>query len=224
MRLLIVEDDVGLASALRPALKRRGFDSDWATGLDDASQMLSAANYGCVLLDLGLPDGDGLALIRRLRARRETIPIIITTARNAIGERIEGLTAGADDYVIKPFDIDELAARLTAVLRRQGNFAGPMLTIGNLSLDAKSGDVAVDGVPLMLSARERELAELMMRRAGQVVSKRLAEDQLFGLGDPVGSNAVEVYIHRLRRRLEAAGAQARIETVRGVGYLMRLPR
>lgn len=224
MRLLIVEDDRELASALAGALERRGFSSDRAAGLNDAAQMLESAQYAAVLLDLGLPDGDGLGLIRRLRANRQPIPIIVATARDAIGDRIAGLNAGADDYLVKPFDIDELTARIGAVLRRQGNFAGTLLELGNISLDSRSGDMTVAGRQVVLTARERQLAELLLRRAGQVVSKQLAEDQLFGLAEPVGSNAVEVYAHRLRRKLEAAGADVRIETVRGIGYFMRLPR
>jgi len=221
VRLLIVEDDKALGDALSRALERRGYLNDRAARLDDARQMLAAASYGALLLDLGLPDGDGIDLVRRLRAGQDTIPIIAITARDAIGNRIAGLDAGADDYIVKPFDMDELVARLGAVLRRQGSFAGRELTLGNLTFDLVSGDVVVEDRRLTLSARERQLVELLMRRAGQLVSKHLAEDQLFGLTQPPGSNAIEVYIHRLRRKLEAAGASAEIETVRGLGYLIR---
>lgn len=220
MRLLLVEDDNALAQALAQALERRGFNSDRAATFDDAAHMLATARYGAVLLDAGLPDGDGFAIVRQLRAIRDPVPIIIVTARQAIGDRIEALNAGADDYLVKPFDIDELVARLNAVLRRQGDFSGAKLTLANLSFDVTSGDVEVDGKRVLLSAREGQLIGLLLRRAGQIVSKGLAEDQLFGLSQPIGSNAVEVYIHRLRRKLEATGAKARIETVRGVGYFI----
>ena len=222
MRLLIVEDDTALAVELAAALARRGIASDHADRLEDAGQMLDAAQYAAVLLDLGLPDGDGVALVRRVRAKGYPVPIIAVTARDGISDRIAGLDAGADDYLTKPFDVDELVARLRAVLRRQGDLGGARLKAGNVSLDALSGDLFVGGCHVVLTARERELAELLLRRAGQVVSKQLAEDQLFGLAEPIASNAVEVYAHRLRRKLGAAGATARIETIRGVGYLLRI--
>lgn len=221
MRLLIVEDDQPLANALSAALLRRGFDSDIAAGFEDARQMLAAARYGFVLLDLGLPDGDGIALVKQLRALQDPIPVIVTTARDAIGDRIAGLNAGADDYVVKPFDVDELVARILAILRRQDSFVGTRLSVGNLSFDTLSGEVLVDNRRVALSRRELQLAGLLMRRAGQLVSKQLVEDQLYGLSEPIGSNAVEVYVHRLRRRLEAASAHVRIETVRGLGYMLR---
>lgn len=221
MRLLIVEDDHALASALADALHRRGIQSDVAGTLEDARHMLEVARYAATLLDLGLPDGDGLSLLRRLRAEHSSIPILAITARGALDARIAGLNSGADDYLTKPFEVDELVARLHAVLRRQGTLSGSMLTAGNLSFDTMSGDLLVDDMPVILSARERQLTGLLLRRLGQVVSKTLAEDQLYGLNDPVGSNALEVLAYRLRRKLEVAGASVRIETIRGVGYMMR---
>ena len=222
MRLLIVEDDPALSAALGEALERRGVASDRADRLDDAAQMLGAAQYSAVLLDLGLPDGDGMALLRQLRAERNPVPVLAVTARGGIGDRIAGLDAGADDYLAKPFDVDELLARLRAVLRRKGDLSGARLEAGNVSLDTLSGDLTVGEAHVVLSARERELAELLLRRAGQVVSKQLAEHHPFGLAESGGSNAGEVYAHRLRRKLAAAGATTRIETIRGVGYLLRV--
>jgi two-component system response regulator TctD len=221
MRLLIVEDDTALAAALNGALARRSIACDHAETVEDARQMLGVAQYAGILLDLGLPDGDGIALVRQLRENRHPIPIIAVTARSGIDDRIIGLNAGADDYIIKPFDVDELVARVNAVLRRKGDLAGTTLAAGNVSLDPLSGDFFVSGTHVVLSARERQLAELLLRRAGQVVSKSLAEDQLYGLSEQVTSNAVEVYAHRLRRKLEGAGATVQIETIRGVGYLLR---
>lgn len=221
MRLLIVEDDVDLGSALAAALLRRGFTSDAASNIGDAAQMLGVAQYAGVLLDLGLPDGDGMDLIQRLRVAGNPLPIIAITARSGLDDRVLGLNAGADDYVTKPFEVDELVARLNAVLRRQGALAGSRLYAGNLSFDTLSGDTFVGEQPIALSARERQLLGLLLRRQGQVVTKQLAEDQLYGLTAPVGSNAVEVHAHRLRKKLEAGGADVRIETMRGVGYLLR---
>ena len=147
--------------------------------------------------------------------------MLILTARGDVQRRIEGLNAGADDYLVKPFDFEELQARLDAVLRRQGGYVGRALMLGALVLDPATREVTLDGAPVALSVRETELLELLLRRAGRVVPKRMAEDQLFGMDEGLGSNAIEVYVHRLRRRLEQSGAALRIDTVRGVGYMLR---
>jgi DNA-binding response OmpR family regulator len=224
VRLLLIEDDEELVLALRDALAKHGFFGDPATTLADARQMLAVSHYAAVIIDLGLPDGDGLTLIRELRASKQPIPIIAATARDSIGDRVLGLDSGADDYVVKPFAVEELASRLHAVLRRQGHYQGSLLECGNVVLDSKSGDLFVAGQHVTLAARERDLVELLMRRVGTVMNRQLAEDHLYGLSDPIGSNAVEVHIHRLRRKLEAAGADVRIETLRGIGYMMRSPQ
>lgn len=221
MRVLMIEDDAALANALTEALKRRGIHSDVAGGIEDARQMLEAARYAAILLDLGLPDGDGLDLVRSLRAHNNPIPVIAVSARSALDSKIAGLNAGADDYVVKPFDVDELSARLNAVMRRQGALSGTELRFGNVRFDTSSGDLVVGETAVILTARERQFAALLLRRFGQVVSKQLAEDQLYGLTEPVGSNALEVQAYRLRRKLEAAGATVCIDTIRGVGYMMR---
>jgi DNA-binding response OmpR family regulator len=222
MRLLIVEDDKELAAALGSAFARRAISSDHAESGEYAELMLRSTRYAAIVLDLGLPDGDGLDLLHRIRARRDAIPVIILTARSDLGDRVTGLDTGADDYLVKPFEFDELFARVTAVLRRSGNFQGNMLSFGNLQFDIATRDLLVEGAVLALSARETELVELLLRRDGRVVPKRLAEDQLFGMSENLGSNAVEVYVHRLRAKLERAGATTRIDTIRGVGYLMRV--
>ena len=221
VRLLLVEDDRELATALGASLARHGHSSDHARTAEDALLMLDAVRYAAVLLDLGLPGEDGFAVLRALQQRGSQVPVIVTTARSGIGDRIAGLDAGADDYLVKPFAVDELLARLRAVLRRRAPFQGATLALGNLRYDAASRELRVGEALVPLSARETELAELLVRRAGHVVGKRLVEDQLFGLSESLGSNAVEVYIHRLRRKIEQAGAAVRIETVRGVGYMMR---
>jgi DNA-binding response OmpR family regulator len=163
-----------------------------------------------------------LDFVARLRARLNPIPVLITTARGDVRHRIRGLEAGADDYLVKPFDFDELFARLQAVLRRNGTFQGSHIDFGNLRFDAISRELMINDRSVSVSSREIELIDLLLRRSGRVVSRQLVEDQLFGMGDALNSNAVEVYIHRLRRKLELAGADVVIETVRGVGYLLRL--
>ncbi len=217
----MIEDDAALAAALAVALRQRGISVDHAADVGEAEAYLAAIDHAAVLLDLGLPDGDGLALLRRMRARGDVRPVLALTARGSVDARITGLNEGADDYVVKPFDPDELHARVLAVLRRQGGYLGTSMTCGALRFDVQARVARVGEALLPLSARETQLAELLLRRRGHVVPKRLAEDQLFGAGGDLGSNAVEVYVHRLRKRLDEAGAGVRIETVRGVGYLLR---
>lgn len=211
-----------MAEALTAALLHRGLTLDHAASLDEAEAYMAAVDHAAILLDLGLPDGDGLAWLRRRRAGGETRPVLALTARGSVEARVRGLHDGADDYIVKPFDADELHARLLAVLRRQGGYLGVSLSCARLTFDVETRTVRVGETVLTLSTRETELLELLLRRAGNVVPKRVVEDQLFGAGGDQGSkNAVEVYVHRLRKRLDEAGTGARIDTVRGVGYLLR---
>ena len=219
MRLLIVEDNGELADAMASAFLQRDIRCDLAKTAGDAEQMIETVDYAAVILDLGLPDEDGLSLLRRLRGRRIVVPVIVLTARGEGDMRVKGLEGGADDYVVKPFLFAELHARLGAVLRRQGGYVEHLLRTANLTLDTRTREVAVDGMPLDLSAREVELLELLMRRPGHVVPKRVLEDQLFGSGDTLGSNAVEVYVHRVRRKLDEV-ATVKVQTVRGIGYML----
>ncbi|KTT69395.1 response regulator [Sphingomonas endophytica] len=221
MRILLVEDDEPLAAALSSALLQRGLTVDHATDVEGAEAYLAAVDHAVVLLDLGLPDDDGLTLLRRLRSGGNTRPVLVLTARGSVDARIRGLNGGADDYMVKPVDPDELHARILAVMRRQGGYLGVSLTCARLIFDVESRTARVGDTLLSLSARETELLEILLRRAGNVVPKRVVEDQLFGAGGDLGSNAVEVYVHRLRRRLEDAATGARIETIRGVGYMLR---
>lgn len=221
LRILLVEDDAALADALCGALAVRGFAVDRASSADEAQAYVHAVDYAAILLDLGLPDEDGLAVLRRLRSAGNVRPILVLTARGNVDARIAGLHGGADDYLVKPFDMDELHARILAVLRRQGGYIGRSLCCGALSFDVETRVARVGDDHLTLSVRETELLELLLRRGGNVVPKRLAEDQLFGVDGDLGSNAVEVYVHRLRKRLDDAATGVRIETVRGVGYLLR---
>jgi|SRR5579863_2039080 len=221
MRLLLVEDDAELSVALIADLNRRSFTSDAAANCEDAALFLRTNQYGAVILDLGLPDGDGLDLVRQLRAKANPVPVVVLTARGDLEARILGLEAGADDYLAKPFAPDELVARLRAVLRRSGSYQGREILCGNLVFDSDNTQLIVDGRPIALSQREGSLLGLLLRRSGLVVTKRLAEDQLFGAQGLLGSNAIEVYVHRLRQKLDAAGSSVEIVTIRGVGYLLK---
>jgi DNA-binding response OmpR family regulator len=220
MRILLVEDEDAVAAALIDALSRRGQPVDRARDAAEAEAYLAAIDYAAVLLDLGLPDGDGIDLLTRMRARGDTRPVLVLTARGSIDARILGLHEGADEYMVKPFDMDELHARLLAVLRRRDGYVGRSLRCGDLRYAVDTRVAYVGEAPLVLSARETELLEVLLRRVGRVVPKRIVEDHLFGLDGDLGSNAIEVYVHRLRKRLEDAATGTRIETVRGVGYMI----
>jgi two-component system response regulator TctD len=220
LRLLLVEDNAALAELVAQGLARSGFAVDAIGAMGEIHERLLSSQYAAVVLDLGLPDGDGLDGLRAMRARGDRTPVLILTARGSVRDRVEGLNAGADDYLVKPFATEELAARLQALLRRPGELLGNRLEVGGLALDVAGRQVLIEGQPQMFSAREVELLELLMRRPGRVVPKSYVEDHLFGLEQPVGSNAVEVSIHRLRRRLQDLGAPVTVHTVRGVGYLI----
>lgn len=220
MRVLLIEDDDAMAEALVDALSRRGLSVDRARASEEAEAYLGAIDYAAVLLDLGLPDEDGIALLARMRARGDARPVMVLTARGSIDARIRGLNEGADEYMVKPFDVNELHARLLAITRRSGDYVGNSVRCGALEFFIQTRVAYIGARPLALSVRETQLLELLMRRAGKVVPKRVAEDQLFGMDGDLGSNAVEVYVHRLRKRLDDAETGARIETVRGVGYMI----
>jgi DNA-binding response OmpR family regulator len=220
VRILLVEDNSELTGLLASGLKRAGFDADAVGNAGDAAHALMAMSYSAVVLDLGLPDEDGLTLLRGIRDRGNATPVLVLTARDGVRDRVEGLRAGADDYVAKPFAMEELVARLQALLRRPGNLLGRRLSFGNVCLHTENRQVTVAGTACALPARETAVLEILLRRGGSVVSKRLVEDQLFGLSSDFGSNAIEVYIHRLRKFLADNSATARIHTVRGVGYLL----
>jgi len=220
MRLLVIEDNEELGRLLANGLQSAGFQADLLTNVADARAVLGTTRYAALILDLGLPDGDGLSIVHDLRHRRDPIPILILTARGGVPDRIKGLRGGADDYLVKPFAFEELVARLEALLRRPGQLLGSSLRLANVVFDTESRQAFIDEKPYVLSARETAVLELLMRRKGNVVSKKLAEDQIFGLAGDVASNAVEVYVHRLRKQLADGGAKVKINTVRGVGYIM----
>ncbi len=219
MRLLLVEDDPMIGRAVRQGLADAGFAVDWVEDGQAAELALRTDVYDAAVLDLGLPGKDGMALLRSLRARGQALPVLVATARDAVPDRIAGLNAGADDYVLKPFDLDELVARVRALLRRHAGAAAPLLSCGAITLDPVRKEVHLAGEPVALSGREFALLEALMQRPGAVLSREQLEEAVYGWQDSVGSNAVEVHLHHLRRKL---GADA-IRNVRGVGYKVSAP-
>jgi len=204
MRILLVEDDVMLGEAVREGLRQEGYVVDWVRDGDAALAALSTSGFGAVVLDLGLPGStDGLDALRWLRNRGHTTAVVIVTARDRLNDRIAGLDAGADDYLIKPFDIDELCARLRAITRRADGCAELVLTAGEVVLDLRRRVVTFQGQPVALTAREYSVVELLMRRSGALVTRAEIEEELYGFEDDIASNAVEVHIHNLRRKLGA---------------------
>jgi two-component system response regulator QseB len=217
MRVLLAEDDEMIGAAVQDHLRAQGFAADWVRDGRAAEAALGDELHDLLLLDLGLPGREGLAVLRSLRGRGSTLPVVVLTARDAVDDRVAGLDAGADDYVVKPFDLKELVARLHAVLRRRAGRASSVIEHGNLRLDLAAHELRRDGVPVPVSGREFALLHALLERPGQVLSRAQLEERLYGWGEEVGSNVVEVHIHALRRKL---GAEL-IQNVRGVGY--RIP-
>lgn len=220
MRLLLVEDNERFAALLKQGLAAAGFTVDVLVTAADASAALLTGRCDIVVLDLGLPDADGLSVLAEMRRRGDATPVLILTARGSLKDRVTGLQSGADDYLVKPFALEELIARLRALLRRPGNLLGLALTLGNLTLDTVARQVFVGDRPVAFSAREMAVLEHLLRRSNRVVAKNLLETGLYGLSQEIGSNAVEVYVHRLRKHLSEIGASVQVHTVRGVGYLI----
>ncbi len=224
MRLLLIEDNERLAENLSASLRGAGFAVDAVSTVDEAGAALATVGYDACILDLGLPDGDGMEILTDLRRRGSGLPVLICTARDAFEDRIAGLDAGSDDYLVKPFNTDELIARVRALLRRPGGALGVVLTAGNLGFDTVSREATVNGQPLRLSRRELDVLEVLLRRAGRVVPKDALEQALYGFDEEATPNAIEVATHRLRKKLQAAGVTAEIHTMRGIGYVLREPR
>jgi two-component system response regulator QseB len=216
MRLLLVEDDSMVGESLRKALRQDGFTIDWVQDGRSAEVAISGESYDLMLLDLGLPKRSGLEVLRSLRQAGNRIPVLILTARDAVSDRITGLDAGADDYLIKPFDFDELEARIRALLRRQAGRVDSVIRVGELTLNTCSREVHFKGQPVALSGREYALLEAFLDRPGAVLSLAQLEEKIYGWNDEIGSNAIEVYIHGLRKKF---GADF-IKNVRGVGYMV----
>ena len=216
MRLLLVEDDAMVGESIRQGLRQDGFTVDWVRDGRAAELALTNEVYDLMLLDLGLPRKEGLDVLQSLRRKGKRIPVMIITARDAVADRVRGLDAGADDYLVKPFDLDELAARVRAVLRRNSGRAEPEIVVGPLTLNPATREVTFNGQPVMLSAREFKLLEAFVDRPGAVYSREQLEEKLYGWDEEIGSNTVEVYIHALRKKL----SQDFIKNVRGVGYMV----
>ncbi len=219
MRILLVEDDPLLGDGMQAGLKQAGFGVDWVRDGVAAELAVKTGTYAGMVLDLGLPRLQGMALLQRLRAGGNKLPVLIATARDAVEDRIRGLDTGADDYVVKPFDLNELAARLRALLRRSAGEAAPVLAIGELALDPGARTVSHRGKPVELAQREFALLHELMLNAGRVLTREQLQERLYAWGEEIESNAIEVHIHHLRRKL----APELIRTVRGVGYLMPRP-
>jgi DNA-binding response OmpR family regulator len=220
LRLLVIEDEPRIAEILKTGLQKAGFAVDVVGSCTDAREALAVTIFDAVILDLGLPDGDGFELLAEFRRRQHEVPVLVLTARDAVEHRVAGLDAGADDYLIKPFEMIEVVARTKALLRRPGAALGITLQAGNVIFDTIGRDVRVGGSPLQLPRRESAILEHLLRRQGRVVPKTVLEEKLYGIDEELESNAVPVHVHHLRRKLEEAGATAEIHTVRGVGYLM----
>ncbi len=219
MRVLLVEDDRMIGQAVQTALRQDGYAVDWVRDAESADTALRAGRFDLALLDLGLPGRDGVSLLRGLRARGDATPVLIVTARDDVQDRVGGLDAGADDYLVKPFDLDELGARMRALLRRSAGRGAAVFEHRGVRVDPATREVTQDGKPVALSPREFAVLEALMLRPGAVLSRSQLEDRLYGWDEPVESNAVEVYIHGLRRKL----GHDFIQNARGVGYYLHKP-
>ena len=216
MRLLVVEDDAMIGNSLRSGLRQDGYSVDWVRDGAAAELATAATAYDAILLDLGLPGRSGLELLARWRRQQNPVPVLIITARDSVADRVLGLDTGADDYLVKPFDLDELSARLRALLRRRAGRATPVIENGPLTLDPASHEVRLAGNEISLSAREFGILHALMEAPGVPLSRSQLEDRLYGWQEEIGSNAVEVHIHALRRKLGSDW----IRNVRGVGYMV----
>lgn len=216
MRLLLVEDDPMIGRNIQAGLKQDGYSVDWVQDGVSAESALADQVYELLLLDLGLPRKSGLEVIKSIRQRKNAIPILVLTARDAVSDRVHGLDTGADDYLVKPFDLDELSARIRALLRRSAGRPESILEHGNLQLNPATHEVYLDGKPVNLSRREFTLLHIFMEKPGSPLSRSQLEDRMYGWGEEVESNAVEVYIHGLRQKLGSHW----IVNIRGIGYMI----
>ncbi|SIS82215.1 response regulator transcription factor [Phaeovulum vinaykumarii] len=214
MRVLLIEDDTVLGAAVRDQIRADGHSVDWVTRLDAARDSLDVGAFDLVLLDLMLPDGRGIPFLRSMRARGEVTPVIILTALDQVSDRIEGLNAGADDYLVKPFDLDELSARIGSVARRYTGNPNPIISLGTLDIDLAARSLTVAGRSVSLTAREWALFEAFVQRPGQILSKAQLEERLYSFDDNIESNTIEVHVSRLRKKL----GRDIIQTERGLGY------
>ena len=220
MRLLVVEDEQRIVEVLKDGLEKAGFTVDAVNTAASANSVISNISYDAAILDLGLPDGDGLGVLKEARKQGSQIPVLILTAREAVEDRVVGLDAGADDYLIKPFAIKELVSRIRALLRRPGGALGAVLDAGNLTFDTIGREVTIGRNPVSFSRRELSILEILLRRFGRVVPKEVLEEKLYAFDREPESNAVSVHVHHARRKLKEQNASIKIHTVRGIGYIL----
>lgn len=221
MRILLIEDNRTLSELMAQGLTRAGFAVDAFSTAADGLHALGDVTYDLLVLDLGLPDKDGVELLGQIRARGLTLPVIMVTARGTVDDRVAGLNLGADDYLVKPFEMDELVARCRALLRRPGGRRDVLVNVGNVELDTVTGELRIAEAPVEIGRREFEILMHLARQAGRVVPKARLEEALYRFGEEVTPNAIEAHVSRLRKRLAASTASASIHTVRGIGYLMK---
>lgn len=224
MRVLLAEDEPQMAAVLMAVLRDNNIIADHVATISAGREAVLSNNYDALLLDRSLPDGDGLELLDIARRMRQAIPVIVLTARGELTDRIQGLDFGADDYLAKPFAVEELLARLRAVLRRPGAIETESLRLGRLSFDLHNREARIDDVPLELPRRELLVLEALMRRSGRTVERSSLEEAVYGMDDEIQSNALDAHVSRVRRKLETAGAAVEIHTIRGIGYLIRQAR
>ncbi len=217
MRLLLIEDDKLLANGIQTGLKQLNYAIDWVIDGESGEHALKIETYDALILDLSLPKKDGLEILKDLRSRSNNIPVIILTARDTITDKITGLDSGADDYLVKPFDLDELTARLRALIRRQSGRSNPLIVYENLQLDPAAQTLIKDGQAVILSARELAILQTLLENTGKILSRNSLEESLYGWNEMIESNAVEVHIHNLRKKL----GKSLIKTVRGLGYIIK---
>ncbi len=220
VRLLVIDDNSRLSEYVSVALRGQGFAVDAVESGADAEAAIATTSYNAIILDLGLPDVDGLVWLAAVRKRLDQTPVLILTARDALQDLVQGLNSGADDYLRKPFEVEELVARIRALLRRPGQALGIQLTQGNVSLNTNTRELTINGALVDLGRRECGALELLLRRAARVVTKSAIEEAIYGFGEELASNAIEVLIHRLRKRMQEANADVYIHTLRGVGYML----
>ncbi len=220
MRILLVEDHERIASFVKDGLESGGFTVDLVLTAGDGGAAVQTVKYDVIVLDLGLPDQDGLEVLKKWRDDGDETPVLVLTARDAVEDRVKGLNAGADDYMLKPFAMEELVARVRALLRRPGGVLGTVLEEGNIELDTTAREVRVAQKTISISRREMEVLEQLLRRKGRVVPKDVLEDKIYGFDEEVSSNSVEVHVSRLRKRLTSSGASVVVHTIRGVGYML----
>jgi len=224
MRILLVEDHDHLVAFIKAGLEQEGFTVDSFLTAADGDAAFSTVTYDAVVLDLGLPDADGLTLLKTWRDQGNSTPVLILTSRGGVGDRVRGLNLGADDYLLKPFELEELVARVRALLRRPARALGSVIEVGNITFDTSAREVSVNGKVVHVSRREMAVLEHLIRRAQHVVTKDFFEEKIYGFDEEVCSNSIQVHISRLRKRLSEANSDCVVQTVRGVGYLLAVKK